>query len=192
MIHPSRVLLKAWGIEVGSEFQLGRLAMALEMITSIRSIEDIPVLDEPAKAAVVSAFETLLVEQQIADMAYEMYDHLSRWRRIKTLERVANGPLVAVQRGIDEIDVEVAVPDDGSSSPHVSPAGADSRIAKTRALTGLHRSQDALPIDEPGERLYEVEQELSSAESTSLWRPTEGEDTPEQTQLPVDSDHPET
>src|SRR5215831_16584561 len=189
MSHPSDVLLMAWGNVVGSEYQLGRLAMALEVITSIRSIEDVPVLDERCKASVVAALETLIVDQELED-AYTLYAELCEWRRLKFLS-VGELPDVS-PHGTGVIDARLLAAADESSSPDAAPEATDSRTAKTRALTELHRSQDASPTSEPKEWLYEVEQALSSAGSRSLSDPIELEDTPAQTQLPVDSDHPET
>jgi len=174
----------AWGNTVGSEYQLGRLAMALEVITSIRSIEDVPVLDEHCKATVVAALETLIVDQDLED-AYTLYAELCDWRQVRFVPDVS-------LPGTGAIDVALFAVDDESASPDAALEEADSRTAKTRALTELHRSQDASPTSEPEERLYEVEQALSSAGSRSPEAPTESEDSLGQTQLPVDFDHPET
>jgi hypothetical protein len=163
------------------------MSMALEMITSIRSIEDLPVLDEPAKAAVVAAFETLIVDQALED-AYELYDRLVSWRPprfIASAEPDASPPNTSSPDGLRS-GLEPA-----ASSPDETHSGADSRIAKTRALTDLRRSQVPDPTDEPGESDDEEASTPSSGGSISLIAPTGSLDILAPAPLPDDSAHPE-
>jgi hypothetical protein len=64
------------------EFDMGRLSMALEIITVIRTLEDelVPML-ALQRQETISVLETLLNDQLLADRAMEYYDRLSLWRQ---------------------------------------------------------------------------------------------------------------
>lgn len=81
-------LLKQYVASLGERmdsgsFLVGQMAMALEIITQIKCLEDLKVMSDTAKAEAVTALETLLTDCGIHDSAYEMYDKLNEWRRLK-------------------------------------------------------------------------------------------------------------
>lgn len=164
MAHPTQVLLEAYGREPDSAFMLGRLSMALEVITSIRCIEGVPVVDEHTKSSVVSALETLLVRTNTADIGYEWYERLLQWRRLTFVPVDEHGALLHESAYADEPQAE---PPDEPSSPDDDPPSTPSRVAKTRALLQEHRDQGALTSDEIGESLASEDEARSSEESTS-------------------------
>lgn len=92
-------------------FELGQLAMALEIVTLIRSLEALPVVSDLGRQEAITALHTLLVEQGIEDLAYEWYDFLSASRRPRFVPE-------HVPRGI----VGVVAPDDGGH-PFPHPVG---------------------------------------------------------------------
>lgn len=61
----------------------GRIAMAMELITVIRILESIQIAAEHEQT--ISVLQTLLVDQQLAELGAEWYSKLSEWRRIKTV-----------------------------------------------------------------------------------------------------------
>ena len=85
--RPTRVLIDYLTQEVGSEprmeFNLGRLAMALEIITVVKTIEDevVPML-ALQREEIVSVLTTLLRDQDLAEVAEEWYERLNQWRNV--------------------------------------------------------------------------------------------------------------
>lgn len=90
MKDPSRVL-KAYldsspGRPVDSlDYHVGRLSMALEIITQIKALEELPVMSDSARAQAVTALDTLLQDCGLRDVGYEWYDKLCEWRRVSLL-----------------------------------------------------------------------------------------------------------
>lgn len=80
------------------DYGLGRLSMALEVVTLIRSLEALPVVTDLGRSEAISALHTMLVEQQMDEMAYEWYERLAEWRKPKL--RAEHGH---VQQGTDDV-----------------------------------------------------------------------------------------
>jgi hypothetical protein len=74
------------------EFYLGRLSMALELITVIRTLEDelVPML-ALQRAETISVLQTLLQDQGLAEQAMQWYDALSLWRQPRFEPDVVRG-----------------------------------------------------------------------------------------------------
>lgn len=69
------------GNEVYTLMRMGRIAMALEIITVIKLLEEHELLAEHEQT--ISVLQTLLVDQELMEPALGYYEELSRWRRIK-------------------------------------------------------------------------------------------------------------
>jgi hypothetical protein len=63
-------------------FDYGRLALGLEVVTLIRTLESLPVVNDAEREGTVACLATLLREQGLED-AYEVYDRLNDWRRVR-------------------------------------------------------------------------------------------------------------
>jgi hypothetical protein len=74
--------------EIGPDFRYGRLSMGLEIVSLIRTLELIPVVSEAEREGTIATLFTLLREQDLED-AFEAYDALAEWRKVK-FERVAS------------------------------------------------------------------------------------------------------
>lgn len=70
------------GLKPRMEFTLGRLSMALEIITVIKTLEDeiVPMLSLQ-RAEIVSVLHTLLRDQNLAESAMGWYEALTLWRQ---------------------------------------------------------------------------------------------------------------
>jgi hypothetical protein len=109
MSNPTLVLdeyLRSKGIR--KTFEYGQLAMALELVSLIKTVESIPVVTDVGRQELITALHTLLQEKGM-DQAYEIYDALCRWRRPRFMgihvepdERVPPG--IAVVVGPDDQD----------------------------------------------------------------------------------------
>lgn len=90
MQRPTDVLrsyMAAQGIGLEEQVDLlrmGRIAMALEVITVVKMLEDHQLLAENER--MISVLMTLLVDQDLLDIGMEYYRDLSEWRRIKAVE----------------------------------------------------------------------------------------------------------
>lgn len=125
------------------QFRLGRLSLALEVITVIKTLEDerVPTM-ALSKEETISVLQTLLQDCGLAEEAMEWYDRLSEWRRPKFVAE--NGP--SPSRTSDALPP----PSDAHASLGESPRRAPSLDEHTRALEHLRRSP-APPLDESGE-----------------------------------------
>jgi hypothetical protein len=88
--RPTDLLLtffqEAWGQDksrISSEVQLGRLAMGLEVMTLIKTLEDRRVPVMTSREEIISVLTTFLVDQELWDVCEEWYEFLSDWRRPK-------------------------------------------------------------------------------------------------------------
>jgi len=82
--NPTEVLLswmKATGVR--PDFRYGQLAMALEIITAIQVLEQVPTVEPLQRETAISAMLTLLTDQGMRDSAYEAYEMLGEWRAVK-------------------------------------------------------------------------------------------------------------
>lgn len=135
MMEPSKVL-KSY-LEMGKKdqvwFDVGVLGMALEIITRIKFLEDLPVTTEVGRQEAITVLQTLLTEMGISEIAYEWYERLVTWRRVRFL-RVPDG--VFAQR------LEHAYPSDVPGGP-VRLGQPDASFLAS--LRGEHSGALALP-----------------------------------------------
>jgi hypothetical protein len=64
--------------------RLGRIAMALEVITVVKVLEEHQLLAENER--MIAVLMTLLTDQDLLVVGMEYYEGLSAWRRIKVVE----------------------------------------------------------------------------------------------------------
>jgi len=79
-------------------FELGISAMALQIVTWIKTLERLPVTTDVGRQEAIVAMQTLLNELGLWDSAIEVYEKLAEWRRPKF--RVEHD---ASQRGNDGV-----------------------------------------------------------------------------------------
>lgn len=130
-------------------YQYGQLAMALEMITLIKSVEYLPVVTDVGRAEITSAMQTLIEDMGLSDLAWEMYERLGEWRRVSF---VRDERAELVPEGSADADGL------GVGDPQGSPAvNASALLALRRVTSQLHelgeqrserRSQDGTANDE--------------------------------------------
>jgi hypothetical protein len=146
MKRPTQVLLKIIKLGDAESFQAGRMAMALELITVIKTLEDHPIMDFTETRAVVNVLRTLIVDQDLTS-AYEVYDRLDELRK----------PVF-----VPVSDAE-ALQSGDSSSQGASPASAPSRIRRIRSLLAARQSQDDEASDELWGLIDEATEETPTA-----------------------------
>ena len=72
-------------------YNCGRLAMALEIITQIKSLEGLPVVSELGRQEAIAGLHAVLVNNGLEEVGFEWYEYLSEWRK-PTFEPVAWQP----------------------------------------------------------------------------------------------------
>ena len=104
---------------------LGRLSMALEIITVMRLLEEHQLMAE--HEAMVACLQTLLVDQDYGELAHEWYEHLAEWRRIKLVPGESDSERDASIVAPDVQPSEHAVPPDAPPPPDSTdaPPGSD-------------------------------------------------------------------
>ena len=124
--NPTHVLeqyLEAHGLQRG--YQWGRLAMALELITVVRSLEVFgESMADFEREQIVSVIDTFMVSQGVAETAAVFYEKLLEWRKVK---------FVAVEG--DESDDRDALP-----SEREAPRGDAAPPSHNGAQPGTGRS----------------------------------------------------
>lgn len=81
ILNPSRDLKRL--MKMSTEYDYGMLGMALEILTVIKTIEDLPVIDQGARIETVSVLYTLLSDLDMLEAATETYEKLSEARRVR-------------------------------------------------------------------------------------------------------------
>jgi hypothetical protein len=154
--HPSQVLLQylanSYPVEKPDQYRVGFLAMALEIITHMRLLEILPVVDGQARQEALTAFQTLLHDTGIEADAEDWYERLITWRRPSFLREPSLG----------QLETSDAVHYAGSplSRP---PAVASSRLA---SLVGEVAQSDTLPEEQPERQSLDEE---THDTSSSRW-----------------------
>jgi hypothetical protein len=99
----------------------GRVAMAMELITVAKVIEDHSLL--PSKEDTIAVIQTLIIDQDLLEAADEWYHRLSDWRRIK-LYGDASEDAVLFHRSVASVlsDLRGALPPERSTD---APPGSD-------------------------------------------------------------------
>ena len=122
-------------------WELGRMSMALEMVTQMMILQDLNVASDVGRAEAVTALSTLLQDCGMEEVAFQMYRKLGRWRTTRFVAvPEPSQPTIAVSDGQLSMDL---------SSSAASPAPSTSRRGKPRALPSERRSLRAVPTDEP-------------------------------------------
>lgn len=143
---PTSVLLqflkREHGLKPRREFQLGRLAMALELLTVIKTLEDelVPML-VMRRMEIISVLETFLLEQDLDERAKDWYDALNLWRQPSFVREPSPGQIV----------LSVPLDDGDPSSPLEELEHEPAPYASTRALLDERQSRD-LPSGESDEQ----------------------------------------
>jgi hypothetical protein len=83
-------------IGTGKEYEYGRLSLALEILTVVKTLEDerVPML-ALQRAETISVLRTLLVDQGMDTMAETWYDFLVEWRQPKFVAEGVSVPASA-------------------------------------------------------------------------------------------------
>jgi hypothetical protein len=148
------------GLKPRMEFTLGRLSMALEMITVIKTIEDelVPMLTLQ-RHEVISVLQTLLKDQDLAEPAMEWYEALTLWRQP-----------VFVRPDAEHLLSDLA---DGLASLGGGLQAALVLAEGTRALHGDDQSpapasgeSDLIPDEAAGARLNESDEALGDSDES--------------------------
>jgi hypothetical protein len=86
MAHATEVLLAYMRAKrISPDFKHGQLAVGLEIVSLIRTLESFPVVNEEEREGTVATLHTLLREQGLEN-AYETYEMLSEWRSVKIVD----------------------------------------------------------------------------------------------------------
>ena len=83
--------------KVNSDFEFGRLAMALEVLTQIRILRDLPMTD--LSIQLESAFQGFLIDQGLLDEAERWYERLDAWRAPKFVSEHGGESVTVTVRG---------------------------------------------------------------------------------------------
>lgn len=108
--------------QIRRQLRYGRLAMALEIITVMKIIEDHSLL--PSKEDTIAVLQTLIVDQELLEDAGQCYEVLNEWRKIKFYD-----------------DASYVAPD-VQPSEHVAPRGTTLPRGSNDAPHGSDRSRD--------------------------------------------------
>lgn len=119
-----------------ASFQLGAMYVTLEMLSHMKMLEERAVVSEWGRQEAVSTLHTLLLQLNLADETYAMYDRLIRWRQPRFVAEHARGPEDTVVADGDETQVLVA------SSPDGEPVPWPSRLGSPGEWPAGHQSPD--------------------------------------------------
>lgn len=132
-------------------YELGVLAMGLEIRTVLENLAGIPVVSDLARAEVESVLLTLLNDMDLSEHVAEWYDRLAEWRQIKFLpvvadERVPRGTVAVVSH--DDLHPLGLRLDAALSLPDVGPLDAGSQQGKTHEM---RQERQSLPPSDGSE-----------------------------------------
>jgi len=63
-------------------FEMGQVAMGLEVVSLIRTLESLPVVSDAEREGTIATLYTLLREQDLEDV-FDLYERLNEWRQVK-------------------------------------------------------------------------------------------------------------
>ena len=125
-------------------FEMGQLAMALEVVSLIRTLESLPVVSDEEKEGTIATLYTLVRENDL-EGAFNAYEQLNSWRQVSfrcdntprgvsrhARERPGNVVVVSSESALQ------LVPSSRAADPERTLAPSD----RLRALTLVHQSQD--------------------------------------------------
>lgn len=97
MADATKVLMAFMQVQkISPDFKHGQLAVGLEIVSLIRTLESFPVVNDAEKEGTIACLHTLLFEQGL-ESAYEAYDTLAEWRKVRFVpssSRPPNGGVV--------------------------------------------------------------------------------------------------
>jgi len=146
------------------DFKYGRLAVGLEVVSLIRTLESIPVVNVNEREGTVATLHTLLREQGLED-AYELYDGLAKWRQVTFVsDRAPSQPTNGGAGGQLGADRRASVSADGASSARAVLEQETARGDRPheRLWERPNLEQDAEPRDVQLELPYEAGEGTSS------------------------------
>jgi hypothetical protein len=143
-----REYVRSTGRIEGFSWEMGRMAMALEIITQIKILEEIKVMGDTARAQAVTALQTLLQDCGMGETAWQIYEDLDKWRRVRfyaepapehegTVVSAADVSARRLGRRIGTVSARASL-GEGSAHPNTP-----------RALPRGHRDPGGPPIDGP-------------------------------------------
>lgn len=127
--NPSEVL-ESWLESEGFQrsYLWGRVAMALELITVKRTLEAYgEAMMDFEREQIISVLDTFMVSQGVANRAYELYEWLLEWRKLK---------FIAVDEAVEHVDPDVQPSEPGR------PLSVSVPERHRRVLRGNGRSPD--------------------------------------------------
>jgi hypothetical protein len=147
--------------KISPDFKHGQLAVGLEIVSLIRTLESFPVVNDAEKEGTIACLHTLLREQGLEN-AYEAYEVLAEWRRVKFVRASspqANGGVVS-QHGSG-----LRVSADAVSSAREARGLVSARTGRPheRLWERPNQEPDASPRDAQLALPYEAEQETPSS-----------------------------
>src|SRR5262245_58402896 len=71
-------------------FEFGQLAMGLEVVSLIRTLESFPVVNDAERQGTIATLYTLLRENDLEDV-FDLYERLSDWRQVKFSDNTPRG-----------------------------------------------------------------------------------------------------
>lgn len=129
-------------------YDYGQLAMALEIVTLIKNLEQLPVVTDIGRQETISALQTLLRSMDLDEVAWEMYDRLCEWRRPKFHEI----PVVVdpnLPPGVPWLLHGPALPDDGAAGAPLPRLPQGQTVDLSSSDAGLE--DEPSPVGELGE-----------------------------------------
>ena len=148
--------------KVRPTFAYGQLAVGLEVVSLIRTLESFPVVNVAEKEGTIATLHTLLREQGLEN-AYEAYEMLAEWRRVRFVsdrERVPRGSGASVAqhgRGL-RVSADAA----SSARAALDQSTAQEGRLHERLWERPNLEQDAEPRDAQLALPYEAERGTSS------------------------------
>jgi hypothetical protein len=142
ILRPSDIFAKFLHLRGSDElhYQCGMLAMALEILTLIKTFEALPAVSQQAREETVSSLRTLLVDLDLDDHAEVWYERLNEWRKPKLL------PVADVPDELLHGDAAVALVSSLRSSlpasVPASPAESEPRKLGSPVGPGTYQSSD--------------------------------------------------
>jgi hypothetical protein len=106
-----------------SMLRIGRIAMAMEILTTVQVIEDHSVI--ASKYETIAVLETLLRDQGLDESAEQWYEFLARWRTIKFHDAVADASVHNAPPSELASPQDDALPHEASDAPHGSDQSQD-------------------------------------------------------------------
>jgi hypothetical protein len=155
MVRPSEVfklyLEQTAQGRVGNEFSYGMLAMGLEVVTVIRTLEALPTISVGARQETISVLHTLLVDMRMDEQAYLWYERLDEWRRPKFRPEPESEQHELSHGGLSGAELGGAALRVARASLLASQLREEQATLDTDALSGTDRTTDP-SSDESGQQ----------------------------------------